>query len=132
MTSKCCNFNFPEFTNDLKYTQFFFLFTDCDVNLPLLPSYLKCHLDDSCFNVTCCLEVSKIHRTFSLQLFVDMCLYEMHFAVENYRNEISMIKFDFGKSKPEDLLTHFRLNKPHHNMYWKSPISVLGISGYVI
>ena len=29
-------------------------------------------------------------------------------------------------------LAHFRLNKIPHNIYSKSPISVLGMSGYVI
>ena len=29
-------------------------------------------------------------------------------------------------------LTHFRLNKFYYTIYWKSPISVLGMSGYVI
>ena len=29
-------------------------------------------------------------------------------------------------------LTHFRLNKLAHTIYQKSPISILGMSGYVI
>ena len=29
-------------------------------------------------------------------------------------------------------LTHFILNRLSHTIYWKSPISVLGMSGYIM
>ena len=31
-----------------------------------------------------------------------------------------------------DHLTHFILNRLYHTIYWKSPISILGTSGYEI
>ena len=30
------------------------------------------------------------------------------------------------------LLTHFILNRLSHTIYWKSPISILGMSGYIM
>ena len=30
------------------------------------------------------------------------------------------------------LLTHFILNRLSHTIYWKSPISILGMSGYIV
>ena len=40
----------------------------------------------------------------------------------------------YNKGKSSLILTHFRLNNhpPPHTIYWKSQISVLGMSGYVI
>ena len=35
-------------------------------------------------------------------------------------------------SDPEVLLTHCILNRLSHTIYWKSPISILGMSGYEI
>ena len=34
--------------------------------------------------------------------------------------------------QPIEPLTHFILNRLSHTIYWKSPISVLGISGYTM
>ena len=74
-------------------------FSDCNVDLPALPSYIRCHLSADCLQVQCCLEVARLRRTFALQLSVDTCLSEVHFGIDNFKNDVSMIKFDFGKSK---------------------------------
>ena len=37
-----------------------------------------------------------------------------------------------SNNKYDKQLTHCRLNELPHTIYWKSPISILGMSGYEI
>ena len=47
-------------------------------------------------------------------------------------SRFSRTRFNKSISLPADVLTHCILNRISHTIYWKSPISILGTSGYEI
>ena len=82
------------------------LFSDsCEfsVDFPSLPSYMSCQLSSSCTQVSCCMNVSSIGRSFEMKLNIDPCTYSLTVGIENFDNKELLFDFDWG------VLQHFWL-----------------------
>jgi len=74
-------------------------YADCPAlsSLPTLPSNMACRIEPSCLEITCCVHVAPLSRSFSMEFIVDACNFTLIAAIENLRYEQSLIGYQFGK-----------------------------------
>lgn len=73
--------------------------SDCPValSLPDLPSTMSCHMGNLCTDISCCISVPVLKRSFELKFKLDACNYEVEASVENLLYKQSLLQYDFGK-----------------------------------
>ena len=80
--------------------------SDClypDLDLPVLPDELTCHLDSTCIGIECCWDVDLISRPFYSFLILDTCNFILKFGVEKLEYEVVLDGYDWGEWKQFDL-----------------------------
>ncbi|CAC5374575.1 unnamed protein product [Mytilus coruscus] len=77
----------------------------------ILGDDVSCHLYDSCTGVVCCLNSTRLDRTFNSYLKLDPCTQKLMIGVEKYQFEFSLFDFQF------DVDQIFHLDKVLHILY---------------
>lgn len=72
-----------------------------ECRLPGLPYNLEkktyCQLHTSCTSITCCTEDTELQTTISWFIHVDSCNLKLSIGIEEWKTELSLIDFRFGK-----------------------------------
>lgn len=90
------------------YLIFFFLFSHLlllyiflacplTLSLPKIHSTISCVLSSQCTGVTCCVEVGKIRKSFTVRADIDGCNMKLSFGIEKRHYEIPLIDYKWGK-----------------------------------
>ncbi|KAL5015120.1 hypothetical protein ScPMuIL_009390 [Solemya velum] len=81
--------------------------TDCPgvdlASLPVLPSTVTCHLQDSCTAIDCCMQPPLIGRSFKAELSLDTCDYELVVRIENREVQFPLFEFPWGEERSMQL-----------------------------
>ncbi|KAJ8320500.1 LOW QUALITY PROTEIN: hypothetical protein KUTeg_002087 [Tegillarca granosa] len=68
------------------------------LNLPILPSNVLCHIEDTCTDVECCITSTRIGRHFNVHVNLDPCYFRINISIEKYQFTISLFDFEFQKT----------------------------------
>ena len=82
------------------------------------------------FISTVILHLPLIHEKHSLQMLVWICTQIAGFTTK--KTQPAQVKCEQVNKLIRHNLTHCILNRFSHTIYWKSPVSILGTSGYEI
>ncbi|VDI03913.1 Hypothetical predicted protein, partial [Mytilus galloprovincialis] len=66
-------------------------------DIPSLPSGVSCFVPESCLAIECCIDVTVIQKSISLEVSLDPCLYEMEIALESLHVKKSLLKYRWGE-----------------------------------
>ncbi|CAG2190929.1 unnamed protein product [Mytilus edulis] len=67
------------------------------LSLPKIHSTISCVLSAHCTGVTCCVEVGKIRKSFTVYANIDGCNLKLSFGIEKRHFEIPLINYNWGK-----------------------------------
>ena len=68
-----------------------------DVAMSNLPDSVSCVIEDFCTGITCCAEIAFLKRGISAYAWLDYCSGRLVVGVENYKKNISLASYKFGK-----------------------------------
>ncbi|VDI08519.1 Hypothetical predicted protein [Mytilus galloprovincialis] len=74
---------------------------DCSklVDLPNLPLDVSCHIPESCMAAQCCIDVTPINKTISVNISLDPCVYEIEIAIEVLHVKKSLLTYVWGEEE---------------------------------
>lgn len=67
-----------------------------DVDAPVLPDFIACHIPSSCTEIDCCISVDLVQRTFRSALHLDACNSVLHLQIEKFSWNISLLDYQWG------------------------------------
>jgi hypothetical protein len=86
---------------ETKFENILFQFTEC---LDTVPAWfdqnedIHCYFIDTCTHIQCCLNsTSTLGRSFSIELDIRPCDFEIIIAIEEFSRKTSLVDFEWGK-----------------------------------
>lgn len=69
------------------------------INLPQLPDYMACHIDETCSHIVCCVDIGAIDISLKFDLNLNLCGNEIVIAFEDMitKFENALSDYDWGK-----------------------------------
>lgn len=58
-----------------------------------------CRMTSKCTEVRCCVDVQPVARSFEAYIDIDPCLHRMTIGIEDYKTNINLQTYTFGKLK---------------------------------
>ncbi|XP_052090897.1 uncharacterized protein LOC127727822 [Mytilus californianus] len=80
-----------------------------DLSLPALPSSTVCNLHDTCTNISCCVSVDFLKRSFFANIEMDACQQKIRFSIEKLKQEINILDYKWGTLEKKYLMNVVRL-----------------------
>ncbi|CAG2233871.1 unnamed protein product [Mytilus edulis] len=78
-------------------------------SLPALTSTVRCSMDTSCTDITCCVDIPGMGRSLSLALSFDSCHYTMSLQLERFQKNISLLNYEWGNTLQYNLVGVLRV-----------------------
>ena len=78
---------------------FYLYYADCplDVDLPVLPSSISCHLHSTCNAVTCCMMSLLLQRNLATTFSVNQCNMTLTVTIEKQIFVVPLLDFEWGE-----------------------------------
>ncbi|XP_071145134.1 uncharacterized protein [Mytilus edulis] len=94
LSSSCTRTTFP-------FSKHNSLTNNCSklVDLPNLPLDVSCHIPESCMAAQCCIDVTPINKTISVNISLDPCVYEIEIAIEALHVKKSLLTYVWGEEE---------------------------------
>ena len=64
-----------------------------------ISDYATCYVPDTCTSIDCCIEVTKIGRSFRTYVDVDTCNYKLTVEIDKIHLEYSLVDYEWGKTE---------------------------------
>ncbi|CAG2247494.1 unnamed protein product [Mytilus edulis] len=68
------------------------------IDVPVLPSTTKCKLYESCSNISCCIEVPELQRSFNMFLQLDTCNFKLTVGIEKLHYIQMLFDYNWGSN----------------------------------
>jgi hypothetical protein len=80
---------------------FIFFVSGCSAFTPTmsLGDDISCHLNDTCTGVVCCLNSTRLDRTFNIHFELDPCMNNLKIGIEKYQFDFSLFEFEYETEK---------------------------------
>ena len=68
-------------------------------NIPTLPDFMACHVDESCSRIVCCIDVEVIGLSLKFDLNIDLCGNSIKATFESVQHEVdnALSNYEWGK-----------------------------------
>ena len=69
------------------------------LNIPTLPDYVACHVDETCSRIVCCIDVEVIGLSLKFDLDIDLCGNSIIASFESAQQKVdnALSKYEWGK-----------------------------------
>ncbi|VDI33335.1 Hypothetical predicted protein, partial [Mytilus galloprovincialis] len=88
------------------------------IELPELSPTTKCRLYGSCGNISCCVEVPVLQRSFSIFLYLDTCNMKLFVGIEKHQYVQMLFNYRWGENSSFWLNGILRLNYQVYNLHY--------------
>ncbi|XP_063420822.1 uncharacterized protein LOC134706043 [Mytilus trossulus] len=86
--------------------------------IPVLPSTAKCKLYESCNNISCCVEVPDLQRSFNMFLHLDTCDLKLTVGIEKLHYIQMIFNYQWGSNQSFWLNGIFRIHYQIHQLHY--------------
>ncbi|VDI43606.1 Hypothetical predicted protein [Mytilus galloprovincialis] len=114
-----CNYQIRGRIETLEFEINFFDYTwacPLSLSLPKIHSTISCVLSAHCTGVTCCVEVGKIRKSFTVYADIDGCNLKLSFGIEKRHIEIPLFNYKWGTEETFSLLNVIKLRFSIHDL----------------